>query len=309
MPAIDALREIIDITAWCRDEEFGVHPYGSKAKRTLICAIPAPHPSLIADHHYLFKRAEDWKGQQMWSEAIAYQLGSACGIDVPAAFIARDTGTGETGVLIEFFYGYPGDQRPHRLLHGADMLQGAGLMDGDGHPHAVLTNVEYCRSIGITDAPSWWGRTLIFDTLIGNTDRHSQNWGFMTQIEEPVMMAPAFDNGTSLGFQIADARLAREAEPDRIARFVGNGRHSFGWSADEQDPAAHIGLCQRFAERFPEARDAMCELLRFEVETLHVALDACTRLEVAPIFTDLRARFVLSLILHRRDRLMELFGG
>lgn len=308
MNTIDALREVIEVGGWSRDEEFAVHPYGSKAKRTLICPLDTDHPLLIPGHSYLFKRAEDWKAQQMWSEAIAYQLGSPCGVEVPTALIARDLGTGETGALIEFFYGYPGEDTPHRLLHGADLLQGAGLMDGDGRPHGVSTNVEFCRSIGIADAAAWWGRTLMFDALIGNTDRHSQNWGLLSVDEAPVRMAPSFDNGTSLGFQVMEARLAQEAAPDRIARFVANGRHSFGWSADEPQAAPHIQLCERFAGHFPEAIPEMRRTLAFDVEVLETALHACTELDVEPEFSGARTGFVLSLILYRRDRLLELFG-
>src|SRR5690606_1043903 len=71
MAAIDALRKVIEVEGWSRDEEFAVHPYGSKAKRTLICPLNPDHSLLIPGHSYLFKRAEDWKAQQMWSEAIA----------------------------------------------------------------------------------------------------------------------------------------------------------------------------------------------------------------------------------------------
>lgn len=308
MANIDALRNVIEVASWDRDEEFAVHPYGSKAKRTLICPTDIDHPLLIPGHSYLFKRAEDWKCQQMWSEAIAYQLGSPCGLDVPTTLIARDREMGETGALIEFFYGYPDDEIPKRLLHGADLLQGAGLMDGDGHPHGVCTNVDFCSSIGIADASAWWGRTLMFDALIGNTDRHSQNWGLLSVDEAPVRMAPSFDNGTSLGFQVTEARLAQEGTPDRITRFVKNGRHSFGWSTEEYRAAPHIPLCERFAGHFPEAIPEMRRTLAFDVELLETALHACTRLELDPRFSDARARFVLSLILYRRERLLELFG-
>lgn len=81
MATIDALREVNEVEGWGRDEEFAVHPYGSKAKRTLIRPLDTDHPLLIPGHSYLFKRAEDWKAQPMWSEAIAYQLGSHCGVE------------------------------------------------------------------------------------------------------------------------------------------------------------------------------------------------------------------------------------
>lgn len=309
MSAIDALRDVLQVGRWLRDEEFGVHPYGSKAKRTLICPADPEHPLVVPGHSYLFKRAENWKSHQMWSEAIAYQLAAACGVDVPACFVAYDAATGETGALIEFFYGHPGEARPRRLAHGADLLQGAGLMRGDGRPHGVSTNVDFCRSVGIGDAAAWWGRTLAFDALIGNTDRHSQNWGLLTEEETPVAMAPVFDNGTSLGYQIADVRLAEFDAQERVRKFVAGGRHNCGWSLRDDASGEHIKLCRRFASVYPEAVPQMRRVLEFAIGDLQDALAACALLGANPAFTGARARFVLALILYRRDRLMDALDG
>lgn len=42
-------------------------------------------------------------------------------------------------------------------------------------------------------------RMMIFDMLIGNTDRHQQNWGIVKNSEnEFVSMSPLYDNGSSL---------------------------------------------------------------------------------------------------------------
>lgn len=29
------------------------------------------------------------------------------------------------------------------------------------------------------DGQRWWAETIAFDAIIGNTDRHSENWGFL----------------------------------------------------------------------------------------------------------------------------------
>ena len=56
---IDALTGVAAIGEWQVDEDYRIHPYGSKAKRTLICS-EAVVPSLIPQHRGLFKRAEGW---------------------------------------------------------------------------------------------------------------------------------------------------------------------------------------------------------------------------------------------------------
>jgi hypothetical protein len=62
---------------------------------------------------------------------------------------------------------------------------------------------------------------LLFDVLIGNTDRHHENWGIMVQRDQGrprLHLAPSFDHASSLGRELADDR--------RIARMKTNDRRS-----------------------------------------------------------------------------------
>jgi hypothetical protein len=51
------------------------------------------------------------------------------------AFIAVDEKTRETGALIEFFYGYPGQNSPPRLVHGSDIMTRFLSDKKQGRPH------------------------------------------------------------------------------------------------------------------------------------------------------------------------------
>ena len=56
----------------------------------------------------------------------------------------------------------------------------------------------------------YWARIFAFDALVGNTDRHQENWGLLwsnTGGIPRVRFSPAFDNGTSLGHEITEAAL------------------------------------------------------------------------------------------------------
>lgn len=68
---------------------------------------------------------------------------------------------------------------------------------------------------------------LVFDALIGGTDRHYNNWGILEVADsgEFVRLAPAFDNGVSLLWHEAHLRkFVREA---LTGRFVSKGRSMF----------------------------------------------------------------------------------
>src|SRR4051794_34921865 len=99
--------QVVAVDGWRLDEDHPVFPVGLKPKRLLVSPEAAAHPFLVANHRYLFKVASGWQSQQTWSEVIAYEIAKVVGLSVPPAFIAFDSATGETGVLVEFFYGHP----------------------------------------------------------------------------------------------------------------------------------------------------------------------------------------------------------
>jgi hypothetical protein len=174
--------EVVAVGTWASDEEYPIFPVGSKPKRLLICPPDTTLPFLIPGHRYLFKSAEGWQAQQIWSEIVAYEISRLVGLVVPPCFVAVDEKTGGQGVLIEFFYGYPGEATPSRFVHAVDILQRLFLGRFDrkhGRPHVLRMNLAICPQLQVKFAVPWWAQTLGFDALIGNTDRHPENWGFL----------------------------------------------------------------------------------------------------------------------------------
>ncbi|WP_441261141.1 HipA domain-containing protein [Bradyrhizobium sp. 521_C7_N1_3] len=303
--------EPVDVAAWNVDPDFAVHPVGSKPKRMVQCPDPAPQPFLIPGHAYLFKVAHAWRAQQLWSEFIAYRIGALAGLDVPPCYLAINSKTGEVGALIEFFFGYPG-QDTKRLVHGIDIMRRLKLGSDTGRTHGVRANVLIARAFKVGAEVEWWGRTLTFDALIGNTDRHTENWGFLFDRKPGeklvVTMAPAFDNGTSLAYEITDQALQGAAAAERLKEYIAKGRHHCGWELDEIKGAPHIDLCARYLSSFPEAGAAMKNVIRFEEAQISAILESCTKFNVTVPFSPPRADMVLKLILERRRQLSVAFG-
>lgn len=232
--------ETVFVGSWLEDEDFAVHPKGSQPKKTLTCPATATQPYLIPGHSYIFKTAKkDWQAQQLWSEVAAYRLGSLVGARVPPCFVAVDEATGQAGVLMEFFFGYPGEAVTPRLIHGGDILTRVLADRRRGRPHGVRTNVTLCRRYGIVDAAQWWGAALVFDSLISNVDRHPDNLGLLSTAGHApqIQMAPLFDNGTSLGYGISDENL-----DSSIDRFLSKGLHHCGWDPGDDERAPHVEL-------------------------------------------------------------------
>ena len=307
--------QIVRVDGWTELVDAEVFPVGSKPKTQLICPEETTLPFLIPGHRYMFKKPPDWKIQQIWSEVIAYELSKLCGVDAPPCFAALDASTGQPGVLMEFFYGYPDEAQAVRLVAGTDRLQ---LMDKTydsqtGRPHEVQRNIAVCRAFRVPSPLEWWAKTLTFDALIGNTDRHAENWGLLRGgANDPTAkwkMAPPFDNGTSLGYEILEDQLEQRSTPTAIAQYIAKGRHHCTWtSTDEKHGEGLTALCKKFCVAYPQIK----EVVERVIPTKDAAIDEIVSRWVAfdfPVkFSAARAIFVERLIRARRDALAAELG-
>lgn len=230
---------------------------------------------------------------------------------MPPCYMAINSKTGEVGALIEFFFGYPG-QDTKRLVHGIDIMRRLKVGSDTGRIHAARANVLIARAFKVGAEVEWWGKTLTFDALIGNTDRHTENWGFLYDRKPGeklvVTMAPAFDNGTSLAYEISDPALQGAVSDQRVKDYIAKGRHHCSWELDETRGAPHIDLCARYLSHFPEAGAEMGNVIRFEQAQISAILESCISFNVKVPFSPRRAELVLKLMLERRRQLSVALG-
>ncbi|RYG85650.1 MAG: hypothetical protein EON59_11765 [Alphaproteobacteria bacterium] len=117
------------------------------------------------------------------------------------------------------------DVGTERFVHGVEYMKRL-IPDFDvksGKQHNIRTVLSLLNAIrGHRKMPSpilHWGRTFAFDALIGNTDRHQENWGLLWSNaggQMRVRFSPAFDNGTSLGHEQTEAALAKFHDTDSV---------------------------------------------------------------------------------------------
>lgn len=294
------------IGSWSEHEDFPIHPKGSQPKRTIVAPSPAERPYLIGGHAYMFKTAKkEWQSKQLWSEVVAYRLGVLCDLWVPPCFVAMDEHSGETGVLMEFFYGYAGETITPRVSHGGDLLRRIIKDQKRGRPHGVRHNVTLCRKHGVLNAAEWWGQALVFDALISNVDRHPDNWGTMKVDSDRFEMTPLFDNGTSLGYGLTEERVSSLADPSAVKAYASKGTHHCGWDLKDDTPGQHVELCAKFAFSYPETIAAMRNVIRFDIDAFSAVVDELTHFDVPVPLTAARAAFIKKLVSCRRSELAD----
>jgi hypothetical protein len=302
--------EVVLVSGWLADEEFPIFPQGSREKKALFS--PEGTLGFIVDRHrYLFKYSVRRHPVQFWSEIIAYEIGRVMDVAVPPALVSIDA-DGQAGALIEFFYGHPSDQEALRYVAGADYFVRIipGFDTKTGRQHSVRGIVRICRSferLGMLKGwVDYWAKVFAFDAVIGNTDRHQENWGLLwNEDATEASFAPAFDNGTSLGYEQLDERLGKFSDRNCLDAYIARGQHHPRWNSADENRLGHAELCVRFASEFPGARDSMLEAVNFNPNEIDDLLNWCTQFDVPVNLSPARSEFLASLIKARRTALAD----
>lgn len=303
--------EPIDVEKWLPDEEFSRYPEGTRPKRALFPPPNLPLDYILRDRRYLFKRSAGRYPDQFWAEVVAYQVGCLLGVSVPPAFAAWDSSTGICAALIEWFYEddqavfVSGGSYMQRLIRDYDRKEGT---QHNFHAVRLLWRALQARGRVESDWPDRWADTLLFDTLIGNTDRHQDNWGVVfsrVDAGRKGVLSPCYDNGTSLGHERFEERIAGWTDKE-YCRYILRGTHHMKWRQEDAQRCGHFEMVRRLIHLFPEQRTRLREAIaQFDIAALDTILEhLCNHVLPVPLTAE-RARFMLQLVDRRRALLLE----
>ncbi len=248
----------IDITDWLAG---GIEQLGTKPKRWMVDP---------AEDMWLFKevtrnrRADGStyaKGDD-WSERVAAVVAQDLGLPAAQVQLAlHRAGDSVTyGVISKKVLG-----DTESLIHGNELLAESGISgqtpkDRTGYTleavQMALRDIEPPIAGDGLSAWDWWVGYVVLDALIGNTDRHQENWAVIGDGHR--RLAPTFDHASSLGFLLDDVdRAARLATADRrrtVAAYASRARSKFDGGAHPCDvAAAALGMASDLArERWIE---------------------------------------------------------
>ncbi len=302
-------------------------PYaeGTRPKFELFCPPDSEAPFLIPDHRYLYKKTIQRKSkdptkqgyihyEQFWVEIVAYHLGRALGVEVPPAFVAcRELPDGELeyAALIEWYYGYP--DAPYAMVsRGGELM--AQMIEGydrdKGTQHNFIAISEQVNSF----VEGWfqgWVRILCFDSLIGNTDRHQENWEIVQRVDKKVKdgafsLSPAFDNGTAMGYEVTPEGLAKRL--NSLDGYIAKGTHHMKWRIEDEKQQGHFELLANLVAYDPAAKDTMAELLDCDLSALYDSIRGMTRYDIRNEnyrLTPERAEFMIALLKARQQKAKE----
>lgn len=301
---------MIDIAQWQVDDVYFNYPEGARSKNAFF---PPPKLELgfvRPSRRYLFKRSDKRYPDQFWGEVVAYQVGGLLNVNVPPAYAAYNSNDGDCGALIEWFYDdgkasfIPGGQYMQRMMPDFDRKRGR-----QHNFHSIQVLGRAFAMLGQLDG-SWeqnWAEAFLFDALIGNTDRHQDNWGCLytrrKNATDRVSFAPLFDNGTSLGHERFPENVAKWSEAD-YQRYVNKGTHHVRWQKDDASCCGHIELLTRIADAFPFVVESLRhKIAAFDINALRQILDHLCGLALPIALTQNRKNLYIELIALRKNKI------
>jgi len=167
----------------------------------------------------LFKEGRPNTGEN-WAEKVCCEICRL--LELPHAEYDLAIWKGRNGIVTPSFV--PADGR---LIHGNEVLakihedyDETRRFQAKQHTlrraSAILTSIGIQPPIGwnppefVKDTLGVFSGYLLLDALVGNQDRHHENWGLINSLEHGIRLAPTFDHASSLGRNERDeTRLER----------------------------------------------------------------------------------------------------
>ncbi|GEK15189.1 HipA domain-containing protein [Aliivibrio fischeri] len=301
---------VIDVTDWMKDEHHAVFPVGARDKDM----IWSPKTQLLGikpEWPYLFKESIFRYPDQYWTELVAYIISKHLAIDVPRVLPAmKVTEDGIVcGSLIEWFY----DVEEERFVHAGSYFKRLipEFDDKTGKEHNFSDMNLIIRFLTMkanlkTDRLLWLADMVMFDSLIGNTDRHQENWGVVFCADNTSHLSPLFDNGTSLGHERFIEHIQGWDDP-RIKAYINRGKHHLRLTREDTDNRlGHFELLKGvFDANVQIAQHIQQKVDNLDLDGMLAEIEDLTRIEAEIPFSQERFEWIKKNIEIRFDLIKE----
>ena len=253
---------------------------------------------------FLYKepKKRDFVLPEIWTEFIAYKIGKFLGLDVPEVVPAKNEDN--YGVLIESF-----TKNDYELIDAKELLK--DVKNSQAH------NIYFIR--GLLVSPSvkqgeWtkFIKMMIFDCLIGNSDRHDENWGVCFNFDLDLFkLAPIYDNASCLTQQLDEIKISKMLQDkNQIEKYVINSRPpNLYLNPNDSKKHTHYEFMEHLIKTEPDMKDLIAELLQKDYgDYVDDIMANIQQLDVPEEYklSDNRRKVILEILKLRRQKLKEM---
>jgi hypothetical protein len=310
---------MIDISKW-PTEISDVVTIGKRIKKVVY------HPTSFREHY--FKEPKEDFPWEFWNEVIASRIGIEFGFNV----LQYDVAFSSNSVVGCFSKSMV--RSDEMLVHGQQYLTGLKLdFEIDkGIDHTFQLVEQFFKSRRVYDGMiDEFIEMLVFDSIIGNRDRHQQNWAiiqpnsyinpkgnkmryteFLKNQTRP-RFSPIFDNGNCLAYEILE---------DKIPLFLNNSvtceKYLFGKKAVAHVrwnglSIPHLELIEEISKLYPKTVKRIVQRVRERQEKINIKAiiqsidDGIIFADTKFSLTNNRKEFITFLLEKRLERLLNSF--
>ena len=167
----------------------------------------------------------------------------------------------------------------------------------------ILTAISYYGG-----QKSEFAEYVLLDALIGNTDRHHENWAWTLDPFSPELktLAPSFDHASSLGRELIDERRARLLREAHVGTYSERATGGIYYSEGFRSGPSPLQLVRMAVNEYPEV--FLPGLSKLSKLTDKNILDVVTSIP-EDWMTDLQREFAVELMKYNLGQLRELPDG
>jgi hypothetical protein len=241
---------------------------------------------------WLFKLARENTGED-WAEKVAAEVAKV--VPVLAARVELADYRGRRGSASLSFIG-----ENESLVHGNEILAGQ-IFGYDRQKKLKQSDHTFDNIVAavrkLVGGAEWYhdvlkeiARYIVLDALICNTDRHHENWGFLTtyqtsdagEVSMLFRMAPSFDHASSLGRELLDERAVEILAANGVPAYARRGHGGIYWEQSDRRGANPLQLVELASNKFPDYfREPIAGVASAPVERLLDIVDEVPNLVIS----------------------------
>lgn len=249
------------------------------------------------DKHKAFFKYEvkDRLLSEACSEKMAYEIAKILGYECAKIELAKDS-NGEIGVLNYIFIN-------DRSCEHTDALSYLNINNNNREFYYTISNIK--KTLDELDSSLFLGfiKMMVFDALIGEQDRHEENWGIV-QKDGSFKFSPLYDNGDSLLNFFKDNTVAEPYynNEKNFDTYINNSK-TYIYKEDNKKRYKHFELIAYLNENYHD--DVQREILNLNKLT-NKAIEEIVRKIPNELLTNKHRIFIIEYLEKRRDILMNI---
>lgn len=245
-------------------------------------------------------KASGYNTSELCSEKIAYELAKELSYDCARIEFAEDE-KGEMGVLNFLFSNLP-------KLNHTDIvayLNDSDVSAGNYEKFYTLSNIKNVLDGINSDLFPGFVRIMIFDALIGEQDRHEENWGILKDDKNATRISPLYDNGCSLLRDLIDDEKIKKIQSLEV--YSNRSKTLFRKEAGtikigESKKYHHFELINQLAHDYPKImKDELASITRLSDNNIRKIVNKVPD----KMLTNLHKQYIIKYIILRKQKLIE----